>query len=212
MQIPRYFLGRKLRCCRLLLADARQILAAGRGDRAHTHVLWLALAGLVYLLTQSGALGWLLLPSLALFAGLAAIALFDIRYFLIPDGPTLFLFVAGAATQWGEAPELLPERLVTALGAFAALRLSAYAYLRWRGTEGLGGGDAKLFGLAGLWLGYSALPGCLLTAALSGLLSALILLRAHGSRQARAALPFGPHLALALWLAWAVGPLEFGPH
>jgi len=79
-----------------------------------------------------------------------------------------------------------------------------------RGSEGLGAGDARLFALMGLWLGPAALPGCLFVAALSGLASALIMLRAKGAGQAPLALPFGPHLALAFWLAWAVGPLEFG--
>lgn len=195
--------------CKRLLRDGGDLLLARKGARAHTHVLWLGLLAFVCLLTQALALGWLLAPTLLLFGALAAIALFDLRYLLIPDGPVLLLLVAGAATAFAQAPSLLPERLLAAGGAYALLAFAALAYRRLRGVEGLGLGDAKLFALAGLWLGFPALPGCLLTAALSGLVSALILLREKGPAHAREAVPFGPHLALALWLAWSVGPLEF---
>ncbi|HMK89774.1 MAG TPA: A24 family peptidase [Methylocystis sp.] len=149
-------------------------------------------------------------PSLALFCALAVIALFDLRYFLIPDGPVLLLLVAGFATALALDPAILPERALSGFAGFATLWLAGEAFRRLRGVEGLGQGDARLFGLAGLWLGYQALPGCLLVAAGSGLVSALILLRSGGSAKAGAPMPFGPHIALGFWLAWAVGPLQFG--
>jgi leader peptidase (prepilin peptidase)/N-methyltransferase len=162
-------------------------------------------------LAQLQQVGWFVLPGLALFAALAVVVTFDAEFYLIPDGPQLFLFAAGVTTTLLSAPQQLPARLAAALTAWAFLRLLAWAYERWRGFAGLGLGDAKLFGLAGLWLGFSGLPGCLLVAAFSGLVSAAIFMRGGASRGAQDAIPFGPHLALGLWLAWSVGPLESGP-
>lgn len=195
---------------RRLGAGACAILRARQGSRAHSHVLWLGLAGLAFLIAQRDAAGWYLIPSLALFAGLAIIVLFDVEYFVIPDGPLLFLFGTGVATVLFEARGELPARLVSALIAWATLRLLAWGFEHWRGFPGLGLGDPKLFALAGLWLGFPALPGCLLAAAFSGLVSSAILMSGQGSRDGRQPIPFGPHLALGLWLAWAFGPLQIG--
>jgi len=197
------------RRCRLLLGDARDILLARPGARAHTHVLWLGLAAFVYLLTLSASVGWYLIPSALLFALLAAIALFDIRYLLIPDGPLGGAFILGI----GMLPLLSDgvswsTRLAAAAAAWILLRSFAWGYERWRGFSGLGLGDANLFALAGLWLGPQGLAGCLLVAAVSGLVSAAVRWRERGGIQAREPLPFGPHLALGLWLSWTLGPLE----
>ncbi|HXY57122.1 MAG TPA: A24 family peptidase [Methylocystis sp.] len=200
----------KRRRCRRLAREGGDALLARPPARAHCHVLWIGLLAFGYLLSHPPSPLWVVAPSLVLFAALAVIVVFDIRYFLIPDGPVLLLLLAGLATGYALDPGLLPERLIAAAGAFAALRLAGLAYRRWRGVEGLGPGDARLFALMGLWLGAPALPGSLFVAALSGLVSALILLRANGPGQAREALPFGPHLALAFWLAWTLGPVELG--
>ncbi len=201
---------RQQRRCAALLRDGAAILSARRGFIAHTHVLWLSLGALAYLLAATPQLGWLTATtSLVLFFGLGAIALFDIRYFVIPDGPALALGAAGVLSEAALDAGQVPSRLLAAAGAFVACRAFALIYLRLRGFEGLGQGDARLFALAGLWLGAPALPGFLLVAAISGLFSAL-LLRADGAETAKTPLPFGPHLALALWLGWAVGPLELG--
>lgn len=199
------------RRCRRLAAGASEILLARRGARAHSHVLWLGLVGVVSLFAQIDDLRWYIIPSLALVSGLGAIVLFDVKYFLIPDGPIAFLFVLGVATVLAGEPREAPARLVAAIGAWLFFRVVAWTYERWRGFAGLGFGDAKLFAIAGLWLGFQELPGCLLVAAGSGMLSAMIALRERGLADARHPIPFGPHLALGIWLAWAVGPLEAGP-
>jgi leader peptidase (prepilin peptidase)/N-methyltransferase len=74
-----------------------------------------------------------------------------------------------------------------------------------RGREGLGVGDAKLLAAAGSWVGVLALPTVVLEAGLLGLASAM-LLRMSGRRvHASTALPFGPSLALALWVVRLYG-------
>jgi leader peptidase (prepilin peptidase)/N-methyltransferase len=148
-------------------------------------------------------LGWWLL----------ALALIDIRSWLLPDALTLPLLAAGLLlAAWGEfgGPRPSPTgvtlagSLVGAAAGFSALAGIGYAYLRWRGREGLGLGDAKLLAAAGAWLGAATLPWVVLLAATAGL--ALAVARG-GNLRAETPVPFGPSLALAFWscflaLAW----------
>jgi leader peptidase (prepilin peptidase)/N-methyltransferase len=193
---------------RRLCEFGRDILVCRGEGRPHAHVAWLALVACGYLILQSAQLGGFALPSIALFTSLCIITLFDARYFIIPDGPIFFLIASGAATiVFGDSTEA-PSRVAAAAIAYSALRLVAFAYHAWRGTPGLGMGDAKLLAVAGLWLGLRGLPSCLLFAVLSALASAAISLRDGSLTSLRQPLPFGPHLALGLWLVWALGPLE----
>jgi len=96
------------------------MLLAQPGGRAHTHVFWLGLAGIAVLLAQIQQVGWFILPSLALFAALVVVVTFDVEFFLIPDGPLLFLFGTGVATTLVAAPRELPARLGAALAAWAS--------------------------------------------------------------------------------------------
>lgn len=141
----------------------------------------------------AGALfGWLLLTLAAL----------DIAELWLPDPLTLTLALAGlAAGTAGIAPPL-DDRLIGGAAGFASLWAIAFAYRRLRGREGLGGGDPKLFGAIGLWLGWRMLPAVLLLAALTGL--ALVFAGMLFGRGARLddKVPFGALLAVAAYPAW----------
>jgi leader peptidase (prepilin peptidase)/N-methyltransferase len=78
----------------------------------------------------------------------------------------------------------------------------ATGYRRWRGREGMGGGDPKLFGAIGLWLGWRMLPAVMLTAGLIGL--GVVLFRQVTGRPMTATdmLPLGTLMALAAYPAW----------
>ncbi len=189
---------------------ARDILF-GRGDaRPLTLAAWVSLLALAALTAQIGETGWLLAPGLSLFAGLCVLALFDARYFVIPDGPLLWLVFWGLGSVIWTAPDEIAARLAAGALGFLALRGVDVAYESLRGAPGVGEGDARLFAVAGLWLGFAGLPGCLIYAALSALVAAVVALRCGALADARAPLPFGPHLALGLWLVWVFGPIEFG--
>jgi leader peptidase (prepilin peptidase) / N-methyltransferase len=195
---------------RSLAPLAVDILLA-RGDaKALTPAAWLAVAGLFALLGQTTELGLLLAPSLCLFACLCLISLFDARYFVIPDGPLVALCACAPLVWLGLEPEEALWRLPAAAMGYAALRFVAVVYEWRRGHAGVGEGDARLYAVAGLWLGFPGLPGCLIYAALSALLSAAVARRQGSLTDLHAPLPFGPHLALGLWLTYVLGPLEFG--
>jgi leader peptidase (prepilin peptidase)/N-methyltransferase len=154
-------------------------------------------AGLVAPPAQAAAgaaFGWLLVTLAAL----------DWRHFWLPDRLTaplaLLGVVAGAA---GLAPELR-DRLIGGAGGFALLWLVAAGYRAWRGRDGMGGGDPKLFGAIGLWLGWRLLPAVLVLAGIIGL-GVVLLQRLRGRPiAADAALPFGTLLAAAAYPAWLV--------
>lgn len=151
-----------------------------------------------------------LVSGLGLLAGLCVVALFDARYFVIPDGPLAFLLLAGLASCLALAPQETGARLAAAALGFVALRLVALGYEALRGSPGVGEGDARLFAAAGLWLGFSGLPSCLIYGVLSALVAVVVSLRCGLMEDARSPLPFGPHLAFGVWLCWTAGPIEFG--
>ena len=138
--------------------------------------------------------GWLLL----------ALAALDWRAFWLPDALTAPLAVGGLVTgALGFAPDWR-ERLIGGVAGFALLWLVAVGYRRWRGKAGLGGGDPKLFGGIGLWLGWPMLAPVILIAGLLGL-GVVLVQRLRGRAMARTdALPLGTLLAIAAYPAWLV--------
>jgi leader peptidase (prepilin peptidase)/N-methyltransferase len=195
---------------RALAPLARDILLARGDGRPLAPTAWAAFLSLIAHFAEAPAVGYFLAPSLLLFAGLCLIALFDARYFVIPDGPLLTLGLCGAATSLASAPQETAARFAAGVAAYVALRLVALGYETLRGAAGVGEGDARLYALAGLWLGFPGLPAALVYGALSALLSAVLSMRQGALESAREPIPFGPHLALGLWLVWVFGPLDAG--
>jgi leader peptidase (prepilin peptidase) / N-methyltransferase len=143
-------------------------------------------------------LGWWLL----------ALGWIDLRSWLLPDVLTLPLIIAGLAASFVFDPDQLTQRALGAALGYLSLAAIAALYRALRGREGLGGGDAKLLAAAGAWLGAAALPQVILLAALSALAAAASL-RLAGIRLGRySALPFGPFLALAIWVLWLFSSVD----
>jgi len=127
----------------------------------------------------------------------------DVDRFILPDILTLGLVVAGLATHAiGATPEAQLDAAIGAVTGYGALALTALAYRRLRGRDGVGLGDAKLLAAAGAWLGWQALPGVLLGASAAGLLWALPGLVGRRGTGMAAVLPFGPFISLAFYGVW----------
>jgi leader peptidase (prepilin peptidase) / N-methyltransferase len=139
----------------------------------------------------------LLAEFLLLTSILAAILVIDVKSFRIPDVLSLPLLAAGLLVSRLRDLPLFDHVLGAALG-FAVFAAIGSWYYRRSGIDGLGLGDAKLFAAAGAWLGWQTLPFVLLIASLGGLCFAL----ASGMTQRKAAIAFGPWLALGMWVAW----------
>lgn len=155
-----------------------------------------------------GVIAGLVVPGPAALAGsvfgwlLLTLAALDVTEFWLPDPLTLTLALTGLIAGAAGIDPPLVDRLIGGVAGFGSLWLIGFIYKRLRGREGLGGGDPKLLGAIGLWLGWRMLPSVLLLAALTGLAFVLV-----GMLRGRAAklddrMPFGALLAIAAYPAW----------
>jgi leader peptidase (prepilin peptidase)/N-methyltransferase len=130
-----------------------------------------------------------------LLAGLLAIALIDWEHMLIPDPISLGLLGIGLLLSPLNGVGWL-RALVGAVAGGGLLLLVAWAWEKARKVEAMGGGDIKLMGAVGAFLGAT---GALLTIFLGALLGAVygtVVLRRGG--QARVA--FGTFLSAAAFV------------
>ncbi len=144
---------------------------------------WEGVAGAVF--------GWLLLTLAAL----------DLAAFWLPNVLTAALALAGLIDGIFFAPGWVDRILGGAIG-FGLLYLVAFTYRHVRGRDGLGGGDPKLFGGIGLWLGASMLAPVLLGASVTGLAVALAMKLSGREIGMTSRLPLGTLLAIAAFPAW----------
>jgi leader peptidase (prepilin peptidase)/N-methyltransferase len=82
------------------------------------------------------------------------------------------------------------------------LWLIGVGYRVLRKRDGLGGGDPKMLGAIGLWLGWQILPVVVFLAALTGLALVLVGVATGKSAALTDAKPFGALLAIAAYPAW----------
>lgn len=136
--------------------------------------------------------------------GLLLLAVLDVEHFWLPNRVTYLLVLLGIAFGAAGMPPFPNDRLIGLLVGFGGLWLIGAAYKLIRKREGLGGGDPKLFGAIGAWLGWASLPYVLLLAGLAGL-AFVLLARARGQPiEATTRLPFGALLTVAAWPVWLV--------
>jgi leader peptidase (prepilin peptidase) / N-methyltransferase len=133
-----------------------------------------------------------------LLPALIAITAIDLEHQLIPNVITLPGAVAGLAVNVATGRMFWADPAIGILlgsGLFLAIILAS--------GGGMGGGDLKLGGMLGAFLGWKALVFALFVAVVLGGALALALL-ASGLRKRKDAIPFGPFLAVggAMALFW----------
>jgi prepilin signal peptidase PulO-like enzyme (type II secretory pathway) len=123
----------------------------------------------------------------------------DIDRLILPDTLNVAMIIGGLLWFGISQPASLASHVIGAVAGFLSLAILAEAFLRVRGYDGLGGGDAKLLAAAGAWLGWGALPFVVLIASTTGLAVALglFLLRRQG---ALGPIAFGPFIAAGFWI------------
>jgi leader peptidase (prepilin peptidase)/N-methyltransferase len=144
-------------------------------------------------------------------AGLAClmvrIAAVDARRFIIPDELSAAALALGLVHAAIGHPDAIGEALAIAMLRGGVMALAFFglwaAYRRLRGRDGIGLGDVKLAGVAGVWLDWPSIPIAVEIAALAALAVCLARWLALGRTiSATTRLPFGLFLAPAIWIAW----------
>ncbi|MEM6440651.1 MAG: A24 family peptidase, partial [Pseudomonadota bacterium] len=173
-----------------------------RPSRAIVATVWAAGAAGAAAMTATGAAeAW---AAAVLAAALMTAVLADLQARLLPDEAVA---AAAALGFWralqGGGPGL-EAAVIGGIAGWGGLWALATAYRGVRGRDGLGLGDAKLAGAAGLWCGWAGLPLVLLAASLAGVI-ALLAQRAFGKADGATRLPFGPFIAAGMVAALAAG-------
>jgi leader peptidase (prepilin peptidase)/N-methyltransferase len=183
-----------------LIRRGRCATCGGAIDRRHLMVeIAAALIGAVSFAVAPGPagvvgalFGWMLL----------LLAVLDIEHFWLPDRVTWLLALLGIAFGAAGLPPYPNDRLLGLVVGFAGLWLVGALYKTLRNREGLGGGDPKLLGAIGAWLGWMTLPYVLVLAGLVGL-GAVFAARLRGDAvSATTRLPLGALMAVAAWPLW----------
>jgi len=134
---------------------------------------------------------WLVL--FPFLTALIIITFIDLDHRIIPDVISLPGIVVGflLSLRGDPGPASSAIGIVTGGGLLLAV---AWAYHAWTGREGMGGGDIKLLGMIGAFLGWRSVPFTMLLSSLTGSVVGVALMLWTRS-DTRYAIPFGPFLA-----------------
>lgn len=135
---------------------------------------------------------------------LVALTFIDIDKMLLPDQITLpLLWLALVAAPLGISIEPAQAIIGGALG-YLSLWSVYWAFKLLTGKEGMGYGDFKLMAVFGALLGASQLPLIILLSSLVGAVVGSVMLAVQKKQQS-SAIPFGPYIAAAGWIAMMWG-------
>jgi leader peptidase (prepilin peptidase)/N-methyltransferase len=186
------------------------VLTRREADVAETPALLVVAAMVVAFawVAVRGPTAWpLLIASLVLAWCLVCLAAIDMVAYRLPDILTLPLLAGGLVIALLLPGRPVLDHLAGAVVGWGALAALGRAFRRWRGLEGIGAGDAKLFGAAGAWLGWAALPSVMLVACVAAFLWLGVRVLRRGRGAVRERIAFGVPLTLAILAVWLQGPL-----
>ena len=131
---------------------------------------------------------------------LLALSLIDAEHQLLPDVLVLPVLWLGLIANAFDTFVPLTDALWGAVAGYLSLWTVYWLFKLVTGKEGMGYGDFKLLALIGAWGGWQVLPLTLLLSSLVGAVVGLCLLRLR-KHSIGTAMPFGPYLAIAGWIA-----------
>jgi leader peptidase (prepilin peptidase)/N-methyltransferase len=157
-----------------------------------------ALLGLVVAATLGPT--WQTVAALGFAWTLLALTLIDLDHKLLPDSLTLPLLWAGLIVNLAGLFAPLSSSVIGAVAGYLALWTVYKLFKLVTGKEGMGYGDFKLLAAIGAWLGWQLLPVVILVSAVVGSIVGIALIM-FGGRSSQTAIPFGPYLAAAGFIA-----------
>ena len=159
---------------------------------------------------MSAVIAWQIGASLEMLAALfftwslIALTMIDADHKLLPDQITLPLLWAGLLLNSFSLFVPLYDAVWGAIGGYLSLWSVYWLFKILTGKDGMGYGDFKLLAALGAWLGWQSLLVIILLSSLVGAIVGSIILLAN--KQGRnTAIPFGPYLAAAGWIAFLWG-------
>ena len=131
---------------------------------------------------------------------LVSLALIDFHTTLLPDSITLPLLWLGLLISLVPVFVSAPDAIVGAAAGYMILWIVFQTFKLITGKEGMGFGDFKLLAALGAWLGWAKLPLIILLSSLTGAIIGIMMMVLFKHQRSQA-IPFGPYLAIAGWIA-----------
>lgn len=143
---------------------------------------------------------WQAVAAIVLTYALVTLTFIDFDTMLLPDSIVLPILWLGLFANTSGLFTDLNSAFFGAVAGYLSLWAVYWSFKLLTGKEGMGYGDFKLFALIGAWLGWQYLP---LTILLSSVVGAVIgiALMINRNKGREMAIPFGPYLAIAGWIA-----------
>jgi leader peptidase (prepilin peptidase)/N-methyltransferase len=137
---------------------------------------------------------------------LVSLTAIDLEHRIIPDEISLGGLAYGLLTGWFFSPLSFAELVAGAGVGFGFFYLVAWAYQKYSGKEGLGGGDVKLIAMLGSFVGiYGVLWTILASSVLGSVAGVIVGALARKSKLLQTAIPYGPFLALGALVYYLFG-------
>ncbi len=155
------------------------------------------------LIARADGIGFLLLRDLVFFSLLVPIVFIDIDHRIIPDELSLGGLAAGMLLSFLPGGDWKGALAGAVLGG-GILFVTATAYHKVTGIEGLGGGDIKLLAMIGAFLGWRGSLFTIFFGSLLGVAGGLVAMR-RGNEGLKTAIPYGPYLCAAALLSRFLG-------
>lgn len=139
-------------------------------------------------------------------ASLVAVAFIDLKHRIIPDEFSIGGTVLGLATAYFVPSLGLVSALTGAITGFGIFYLFAWAYEKFSGRVGLGGGDIKLMAAFGAFLGPVGVFYTLFLSSVFGSVIGISWAVLQGQKNImKSAIPYGPFLVLGALMFYLLG-------
>ncbi len=133
--------------------------------------------------------------NMMIFTALAVPCFFiDLKHMYLPDVMTLPGIALALLISLINSNPNYTESFVGALLGGGLLWLLAYSYKKWRGVDGMGGGDIKLLAWLGALLGFKSISFILFSSSVAGTVVGAYFLIFKGKNSKTFVIPFGPFL------------------